>query len=410
MTTPEIALKIVADLRDDKTKADQYLEILEKTLGIGDVTSILVCVDHLTSEEVPQAISRKVMGHMALCVKKMLTGEKFEEVASHTVRRIHSQNMAQSMEEADEILRTALFESYKRDGDFASAAHALAGISLENSSRVWISPEEKATAIADHYVKVAEVFNLAEETVDAENYVNKANGFMNDVMDSRLRLRYKMQHGSVMDSNRKFNEASVAYYELSQTPPSQIKADDLLVLLGKAATCAILGKAGPQRDRILGSLFKDERLGNLEQVDGFATHAQVVTKMYQGFILRRTELRAFEEGLKDHQKAVMADGLTIPQRAIIEHNMAAAFKVYENIRIEELGILLEISVGKAETIAARMISEGRLSGYIDQIDGVLYFVDDRDALKNWDGRISELCVKVNKMCEEVDAAYPELTP
>mmetsp|Transcript_23288 Transcript_23288/g.47638 ORF Transcript_23288/g.47638 Transcript_23288/m.47638 type:complete len:178 (+) Transcript_23288:99-632(+) len=159
MTTPEIALKIVADLRDDKTKADQYLEILEKTLGIGDVTSILVCVDHLTSEEVPQAISRKVMGHMALCVKKMLTGEKFEEVASHTVRRIHSQNMAQSMEEADEILRTALFESYKRDGDFASAAHALAGISLENSSRVWISPEEKATAIADHYVKVAEVFN-----------------------------------------------------------------------------------------------------------------------------------------------------------------------------------------------------------------------------------------------------------
>jgi len=51
MTTPEIALKIVADLRDDKTKADQYLEILEKTLGIGDVTSILVCVDHLTSEE-----------------------------------------------------------------------------------------------------------------------------------------------------------------------------------------------------------------------------------------------------------------------------------------------------------------------------------------------------------------------
>mmetsp|Transcript_56227 Transcript_56227/g.96771 ORF Transcript_56227/g.96771 Transcript_56227/m.96771 type:complete len:178 (+) Transcript_56227:95-628(+) len=159
MTTPEIALKIVADLRDDKTKADQYLEILEKTLGIGDVTSILVCVDHLTSEEVPQAISRKVMGHMALCVKKMLTGEKFEEVASHTVRRIHSQNMAQSMEEADEILRTALFESYKRDGDFASAAHALAGISLENSSRVWSSPEEKATAIADHYVKVAEVFN-----------------------------------------------------------------------------------------------------------------------------------------------------------------------------------------------------------------------------------------------------------
>jgi len=51
--------------------------------------------------------------------------------------------------------------------------------------------------------------------------------------------------------------------------------------------------------------------------------------MYQGFILRRAELRTFEDGLRDHQKALMADGLTTPQRAWIEHNMAAAFKVYE---------------------------------------------------------------------------------
>jgi hypothetical protein len=118
-------------------------------------------------------------------------------------------------------------------------------------------------------------YPVAEETVDAENFVNKANAFMNDgttilfsyfasrapisasrtsnvllnalspveVSDYRLRLRYKMQHGSVMDSNRKFNEAALTYHELSQSPPSQIKADDLLVLLGKAVTCAILGKA-----------------------------------------------------------------------------------------------------------------------------------------------------------------------
>ena len=88
-----------------------------------------------------------------------------------------------------------------------------------------------------------------------------------------------------------------------------------------------------------------------------------------------------------------------------------------------------------------MISEGRLNGYIDQIDGVLHFVDDRDALKNWDERISELCVKVacaqqlplhchavassdphptlhpaparqftqvNSSCDSVDALFPQL--
>jgi hypothetical protein len=55
-----------------------------------------------------------------------------------------------------------------------------------------------------------------------------------------------------------------------------------------------------------------------------------------------------------------------------------------------------------------MISEGRLNGYIDQIDGVLFFLDDRDVLKNWDERISELCVKVNKSCEEIGEKYPQL--
>jgi len=67
--------------------------------------------------------------------------------------------MAQSFEQCDMELRTALFEYHKKDGDFASAAHALAGIALENSPRAWSSVEEKANAVADHYVKVAEVFN-----------------------------------------------------------------------------------------------------------------------------------------------------------------------------------------------------------------------------------------------------------
>ena len=209
------------------------------------------------------------------------------------------------------------------------AANALAGIALENSARAWPSPVAKATAVAEHYVKVAEAFLLEDETVDAENYVNKAMTWIGEVTDKHLQLRYKATHGKVLDASRKFLEAARMFYELSQTPTSLIRADDLLMLLGKAATCVILGKAGPQRDRILGLLSKDERLATLETVDGYATHAQVLTKMHRQHILRRTELRAFEDGLMDHQKALMADGLTIPQRAVIEHNMAAAAKVYE---------------------------------------------------------------------------------
>lgn len=47
---------------------------------------------------------------------------------------------------------------------------------------------------------------------------------------------------------------------------TQVVAEDLLELLGKAVTCAILGNAGPQRSRILGTLSKDERVHNLEQL------------------------------------------------------------------------------------------------------------------------------------------------
>jgi len=386
------------------------MELCEDKLGMKDIEAIAAIVEHLTSDEVPQAVSRKVMSHLAPLVRKMIEGPKFEECAQHTVRRIHSQGLASSLEEADFQLRTALFDHYCKETEFSSAANALAGIVLENSSR-WTdaTPETKATAVAEHYVKIAEAFLLEDETVDAENYVIKAQAFMGEVHDTNLKLRYKAKHAEVMDSNRKFLDAAWAYYELSQTSQSIIRADDLLVLLGKATTCAILGKAGPQRDRILGSLFKDERLGNLEQIEGYATHAHVLMKMHMQHILRRSELRAFEEGLKEHQKALMSDGLTILQRSMIEHNMAAAFKVYENIRFEELGNLLEINKSKAEQIAARMISEGRLNGYIDQIDDVLYFLDDRDALKNWDERITELCVKMNKSYEDIETHFPQLS-
>lgn len=36
----------------------------------------------------------------------------------------------------------------------------------------------------------------------------------------------------------------------------QVLQEDLLELLGKAVTCAILGKAGQQRSRVLGLLIK----------------------------------------------------------------------------------------------------------------------------------------------------------
>lgn len=60
-------------------------------------------------------------------------------------------------------------------------------------------------------------------------------------------------------------------------------------------------------------------------------------------------------------------------RAVIEHNLLSASKLYNNITFEELGALLEIPPSKAEKIASQMVTEGRMNGFIDQIDSILHF-------------------------------------
>jgi hypothetical protein len=72
-------------------------------------------------------------------------------------------------------------------------------------------------------------------------------------------------------------------------------------------------------------------------------------------------------------QAHTADGSTIVDRAVFEHNLLSASKLYNNITFEELGALLETPPARAERIASHMISERRMNGYIDQISARVHF-------------------------------------
>ena len=61
------------------------------------------------------------------------------------------------------------------------------------------------------------------------------------------------------------------------------------------------------------------------------------------------------------------------ERAVTEHNLLAASKLYNNITFSELGALLEVDPLRAEKIASQMITEGRMNGSIDQIDSIVHF-------------------------------------
>ena len=113
-------------------------------------------------------------------------------------------------------------------------------------------------------------------------------------------------------------------------------------------------------------------------------------------------MEVFEQGLAEHQKAITSDGLTISARAIIEHNVVAASRIYNNVRLVELGTFLQISPQQAEQVAARMISEGRLKARIDQIDGVLQYESSSGNLQQWDEQISGTCLALNRVCHAIE--------
>jgi COP9 signalosome complex subunit 4 len=110
--------------------------------------------------------------------------------------------------------------------------------------------------------------------------------------NEELELQYKTCSARILDSKRRFLEAATRYYELSQigrrviggrlvscqrgggggiqmtgsralellTPPfgPQIDEEELQQALLAAITCTILAAAGPQRSRMLATLYKGE--------------------------------------------------------------------------------------------------------------------------------------------------------
>jgi len=123
-------------------------------------------------------------------------------------------------------------------------------------------------------------------------------------------------------------------------------------------------------------------------------------------VVRAPEIQKFEEVLKPHQKAGTAEGLTVLQKAMIEHNLFAAAKMYNNITFQELGFFLHVEPEKAERIARDMILEDRIAGSIDQIDGMIYFEQGSEAVRQWDADIAGACMAVNDITQYIADFHP----
>jgi COP9 signalosome complex subunit 4 len=264
-----------------------------------------------------------------------------------------------SFEEQVAIIRQHLAGIYERQEQWREAANVLGLIPLETGQRQYSADYKLET-----YLKIARLYLEDEDAAMAESFINRASMLQTETKNENLLILYKVCYARVLDYRRKFIEAAQRYNELSYR--SEVEEEERLVALKKALICTVLASAGQQRSRMLATLFKDERCQHLPAYN-------ILEKMYLDRIIKRTELQDFEALLMDHQKAKTPDGSSILDRAVFEHNLLSASKLYNNITFDELGALLEIQPQKAERIASQMITEGRMNGNIDQIDSIVHF-------------------------------------
>lgn len=373
-------------IRDPKSQQAEFDTIISKAVKEGASADIQTIANMVLSDSVHQQVAKSVLCQIANAIKTM-SDEVFFELACSLVTAI--KQSSSPYDEADFILRDALFAYYVKTEQCSDAAQILSAVNTESTVRVFSNDEK-----ADIFVKCAEAALEDDEAIDAEVYLTKASQVINSVSDLTIVLRYRVTNARVLDANRKFVDAAIRYYELSNTTTANIVPEDLLELLGKAITCAILGKAGQQRSRVLGLLFKDSRLCDLDQLPKYSSHSLVLQKVFRDQILKKDDLDLLEASLLPHQQATNSEGFSLLQKAVMEHNMLATSKIYDNIRFSELGNILNLDPRRAEKIAAVMITEGRLRGIIDHTDGLLEFTEGNDTLGDLSEAIGETCEEV----------------
>jgi len=380
-------LERISSIDSLKEQVTEYSSLTDKLVQATATEKLSQQIAYILTDTVALTVSRPVLEHFTSAVQHLAKEERIS-ICRTAIDLVQDRLLAfeDSVKKLREILSGCLIENE----EYSAAARVLSHINMENGK---YDDSEKAA----FYVKLAELFLDDDETVAADVYLNRSAQVVHNCTDENVRIRHKVSYARILDSKRKFLEASQRYYELStgeiRINGEPVKEDELMLLLNKAVTCALLANAGPQRTRMLGTLTKDERSYTL------STHWSLLDKMYRERLLSQEEVQAFEHTLEPHQKAVLADGSTVLERAVIEHNILAASKLYDNVLFEELGKLLEIDPSKTELVVSRMIGENRLAGSIDQVKGLLKFGTDQDPLVAFDASIKRVCLAVNDCWE-----------
>ena len=352
-----------------------------------------------------QVASRNVLKTFIATIREIKNENLWIEVGNTTLALLSSQ--PSSFVEAVAILRELIATAHESNEEFLEAAKALAEIPLDTSQRK-VTDEERARI----WIRIVRNYLEIDDSTTAEMYINKLKNIMHGVSDPDLTLHFKLSQARIQDAKRDFQSASQRYHEISFS--SSIAEEERLHTLSMAIKCAILAPAGPMRKRLLARLYKDDRAAQLEEFG-------ILEKMFLDRLLSQAEVKKFAEGLNPHQLATTSDGSTVLTKAVVEHNLLGASRLYSNMRFEALGSLLGLDADRAEETTARMIEQGRLVGRMDQLDGVVWFEGGEASgekgsgraemivskeTRRWDANVESLAEEVENITNALQEEFP----
>ncbi|KAL4814143.1 signalosome subunit 4 [Aspergillus spinulosporus] len=393
------ALAEIESSAGSQNKLQRYNDLLSETASASPESQLaddlIYYLDSVLSEDLSIVAARPILDSFINTLRK-LTSETQIKVAQHAVNLLQSRSA--SVEEQDAQIREILADAYEAEEDYTAAAKALQGIHIDSSQRL-VSDSAKVKL----WIRIVRLYLEEDDTTSAEAFLNKIKNLPSKIEDHELKLHFRLSQARIQDARRRFLDASQEYFAVSLA--AGVDESDRLQALAAAIRCAVLAPAGPQRSRTLATLYKDDRATSVEEFG-------ILEKMFLDRLLTPEEVAAFAQRLAPHQLAQTADGTTVLDKAVVEHNLVAASKLYENIKTDALGAILglqasgDLTAGeKAEAYAARMVEQGRLSGSIDQIDGIIYFESSTTAtgrhIRQWDAGVQGLSEGVERVATNI---------
>lgn len=134
----------------------------------------------------------------------------------------------------------------------------------------------------------------------------------------------------------------------------------------------------------------------------------MLERMFNEKVINKDRKEKFENMLEDHQKATAQGGLTVLDKAVLEHNIQVVSNIYQTITFEGLGTFLGITKKDAEKVISDMATESRISATLDQREEIIEFEkNEREKLAVWNEQIGTLCNDVNTLLSKILGEYPE---